>query len=420
MRTIVQKLGLILIFGLLVAVVGLISVNAQFSDFDKKAIDSEFEWLPEFTDTLCDVSSGSTIVVGNNNAERAYNFFRIKGLTAIQSAAILGNLHVESGLDPTIKEGGEHFSTIAEIQSGGYGLAQWTHPSRKEKWIAFTESRGWADQIATLLPQLEWIWEEWASHPDYGREEFFSANENDLRQLTWIFNSYYERPGSIEGHYATTVQPTSGSALDSHNARYDAAQAYLETFGDNIVSERSSSICVTGADNADFSTSGLRVDGSPPWVGTYLGQCRTSGTTNCSSGFTAGARALEDFVLDTWSPPVTGVGGFCCRPIRGESSLTSVHGTGRALDIYIDATDPAELQVGNQIRNWMISHSLDAGIQRVIWNRHSWVADRDGWVDYCRGGCTDEGGGRSPHEDHLHVEINNDAANMILPWYQGR
>jgi len=387
-------------------------VNAQFDDFDKRAIDSGFEWLPESGDPLCDLYGSSISIVGNSNAEKAYNYFRTQGLTPTQAAAILGNLYVESRVDPTMVQGFTHFSTADEITNGGggYGLAQWTHPTRKEQWIQFTTDKGWIDEIATLSPQLEWLWYEWGSHPNYGRQEFLDADGNDLRQLTWVFSSYYERPGAIEGHYATLTQPTSGDAVRSLNERDRAAQGFLDAYGENAVAGGSSNICVTGTENVDFSASGLRVDRSPPW----------DDGANCTGSFSEGANKLKEFVLDTWSPPVTGVGGYNCRTIVGNSSLTSIHGTGRAIDIFINATDPEGLAVGNQIRNWMISHSLDAGIQRVIWNRYSWVADRDGWVDYCKGGCTDEGGSKNPHEDHLHVEINNDAANMQLPWYEGR
>ncbi|HSO33774.1 MAG TPA: phage tail tip lysozyme, partial [Labilithrix sp.] len=54
------------------------------------------------------------------NEQPAFDYFRARGLTGEQSAGIVGNLDVESGLDPTI------------VQKGGpgRGIAQWSAGAR--------------------------------------------------------------------------------------------------------------------------------------------------------------------------------------------------------------------------------------------------------------------------------------------------
>lgn len=122
---------------------------------------------------------------------------------------------------------------------------------------------------------------------------------------------------------------------------------------------------------------------------------------DCTGGFTDGGQSLSKFVMGKFSPPVTSVGGYSCRANTAAPTI-SIHGLGRALDIMIDGTTPGGLETGNKIRNFMINNSTALGVQRVIWDRHIWSADQDGWRVY---------DGPNPHIDHLHVEINEKAAS---------
>ena len=63
------------------------------------------------------------------NEQPAFDYFRTKGLTGEQSAGIVGNLDVESGLDPTV------------VQKGGpgRGIAQWSAGAR---WDTTSGERG--------------------------------------------------------------------------------------------------------------------------------------------------------------------------------------------------------------------------------------------------------------------------------------
>jgi hypothetical protein len=134
----------------------------------------------------------------------------------------------------------------------------------------------------------------------------------------------------------------------------------------------------------------IKIDDPPP---------TPHSTSNCTGGFTVGSQSLSTYISGRWSPPVTSIGGYDCRPmVCGSGSCpTSVHGLGRALDIMVDGTTPNGLQTGDQIRNWLYHNAERLGIQRIIWNRGIWQANRDGWNTYT---------GPYPHTDHLHIEVN--------------
>lgn len=120
----------------------------------------------------------------------------------------------------------------------------------------------------------------------------------------------------------------------------------------------------------------------------------------CTGGFTVGAQSLSADIKKKWSSIKT-IGGYACRANTADPSSLSVHAVGRALDIMVDGTKPAGLKTGNEIKNYLINNSKALGVQRVIWNRHIWSANQDGWRDYS---------GPSPHIDHVHAEINLEAS----------
>ena len=74
------------------------------------------------------VSEGSGPERSGDNPEKAFNYFKGKGLTDIQAAAIVANLIAESGVKPKSNQGGG---------GPGRGIAQWTASERwatLEKW----------------------------------------------------------------------------------------------------------------------------------------------------------------------------------------------------------------------------------------------------------------------------------------------
>lgn len=112
---------------------------------------------------------------GNTAEEKIWNFLIEKGLSPAGAAGLMGNLYAESGLNPRNlqnsferKLGYTDDSYTAAVDDGsyggfvrdsaGYGLAQWTYWSRKEKLIIFVRSRKCS--VGDLEAQLAFLMEE--------------------------------------------------------------------------------------------------------------------------------------------------------------------------------------------------------------------------------------------------------------------
>ena len=104
-----------------------------------------------------------------------WNFLKKKGLSDWGTAGLMGNLYAESGLKPTNlqntyekKLGLSDEDYTAQVDSGiyhdfvhdraGYGLAQWTFWSRKQKLLAFARNKG--TSIGDLEMQMNFLWKE--------------------------------------------------------------------------------------------------------------------------------------------------------------------------------------------------------------------------------------------------------------------
>lgn len=116
-------------------------------------------------------NTNTSALRGSSNAEKIWNYFRGKGLTAAGTAGLMGNLDAESGLRPNnledIREGKLGSDTVytSRVDSGayknfttdnaGYGLAQWTVSDRKSPLYQYKTSRG--TSIGDLGMQLDYL-----------------------------------------------------------------------------------------------------------------------------------------------------------------------------------------------------------------------------------------------------------------------
>ena len=146
---------------------------------------------------------------------------------------------------------------------------------------------------------------------------------------------------------------------------------------------------------------------------TYTGAGPWTGTSACSGSLTAGAGTLRDWLMVAF-PQITSIGGYSCRHINGDSTQTSVHATGRALDIFIPLhAGDADNDLGDPLANWLIEHAEEIGIQFIIWDRWTWGAHR------ADGDKSRSYGGAHPHHDHLHVELSVQAGDEGTAWFSG-
>lgn len=110
-----------------------------------------------------------------DNAKNTWDFLKEKGLNDFAVAGLMGNLRAESALNPKNLQssyekrlGFTDESYTAAVDNGsydnfvkdkaGYGLAQWTHWSRKENLLNYAKSQN--ASIGDLHMQLEFLWKE--------------------------------------------------------------------------------------------------------------------------------------------------------------------------------------------------------------------------------------------------------------------
>jgi len=125
-------------------------------------------------------------VIGNSNAERAFNYFIEYGFTPQQAAGIVGNLMQESGpsLDTSIEAAGSEQS---------YGIAQWNAATdRFDNLRSFASDLGrpWTD----LSVQLRFITHELETNSGYGMAELRASTT--IEQAMLAFQDRFERCGT--------------------------------------------------------------------------------------------------------------------------------------------------------------------------------------------------------------------------------
>ena len=156
---------------------------------------------------------------------------------------------------------------------------------------------------------------------------------------------------------------------------------------------------VRSAGAAEF----IAYEGPPAW----------DGGAHCGGRLLDGTRELGDFLKQQFPGRVSSYGGYDCRPNTANASETSVHGTGRALDVFIPmAGGDADNTKGDEVANWLIVNAQAIGVQYIIWDHADWSGAHGGdkMGNY---------GGPIPHIDHIHVEINHAGAARTTPWFHG-
>jgi len=138
----------------------------------------------------------STAQAATNNDQIAFDYFVNKGLTKVQSAAIVGNLNQESGvpINPYAVQSGGAGRGIAQWSAGG----RWnSDPKDNMVWYASLSGRSaWS-----LNAQLDFVWYELRTFSRYGLA--------DLRASTTVESAVLAFQNKFEGcgtcHYSTRV-----------------------------------------------------------------------------------------------------------------------------------------------------------------------------------------------------------------------
>lgn len=154
---------------------------------------------------------------GNSNEEKIWFYFRNLGYSEVATAAAMGNLSVESGLEPQRVQGTalgsqDSIDYTNKVDSGkisrndfvhhgpgggGYGLAQWTSSGRKDNLYSFKKKE--KTSIGDLQMQLGYLMTEidgtgWSSS-SYKNTWKNAKKSSDLNISTTAFCNGFERPG---------------------------------------------------------------------------------------------------------------------------------------------------------------------------------------------------------------------------------
>lgn len=142
----------------------------------------------------------------------------------------------------------------------------------------------------------------------------------------------------------------------------------------------------------------LRYDGAPAW----------RGAAACSGKLRVGTHKLGTFLAAKFAV-IASIGGYVCRRNTADGARMSVHGTGRAMDVFIPRIEgQADNTKGDDVANWLVEHAGEIGIQLVIWDRSVWRGNGTNDAPY---------GGPHAHDDHIHVELTEKAGNAMTPWF---
>lgn len=149
-------------------------------------------------------------------AKAIWQYFRNKGLSEAGTAALMGNLYAESGLNPRLLEKGKLaymttdtynealdngtylYSNYTNMRdsfahdSAGYGLAQWTYYSRKQALFDYAQQRG--TSLSDLNMQLDFLWQELTR--SYPTVVSALRSATSVKTASDIVLTQYERPAN--------------------------------------------------------------------------------------------------------------------------------------------------------------------------------------------------------------------------------
>jgi len=154
------------------------------------------------------------------NDQPAFDYFLGKGLTSFQAAGIVGNLDQESGVDPTAVESGGPGRGIAQWSVGG----RWdTDTNDNATWYASMEGQS----VDSLQLQLDFIWYELMTFPDYGLAALQATT--NITDATVTFETDFEGCGTCDQSqriaYAENVLSAFGSDAVDGGVKSDAGGA---------------------------------------------------------------------------------------------------------------------------------------------------------------------------------------------------
>jgi hypothetical protein len=213
-------------------------------------------------------TSCTTTLVGSNEAEQAWNYFKSKGLSDIQTAAILGNFKEESGINPKAVQGNPPYESDTVVPGRGYGIAQWTDRGRQLNLISFAAST--KRPVSSLDLQLDFAYREMTDTSPNDIWDTLKTIDN-IRDATLYFHKAFERSADDEKKRLERVR-----AAIRFNNLYGADKLADPEPGEPICDAGPGQACTTGSILGWQLTGECRMvsydQGDPRWANLAYGR----------------------------------------------------------------------------------------------------------------------------------------------------
>lgn len=148
--------------------------------------------------------AAATLLEGSDNEQKVWNYLAGKGLKPHQIAAFMGNMMAEAHFEPRLTEYAfsdpPHLSDTvpADVNSKGqpgYGIIQWTAPSRKQGLRDFAAEQ--QKSTGDLGLQLDFMWKELNSRTFKDTLDFVMASTT-VESATDYICRHFEVPSGID------------------------------------------------------------------------------------------------------------------------------------------------------------------------------------------------------------------------------
>lgn len=337
-----------------------------------------------------------------SNAQIIWEYFKNKNLNDYAIAGIMGNLYAESALRPTnlqnnfekkIKLSDEEYTKQVDNgtymnfvnDSAGYGLAQWTFYTRKEKLLSFAKKQH--KSIGDLLMQLDFLWQELSTN--YKASTLVPLKgAKTVQEASNIFLTQFERPAD------------QSDDVKLHRGEY--AKKYYTQFSTSITSEIKNEQTTSSLENIKFSNSELaELISISPNRTINRNHIIDTITIHCLVGQATLEDALEWFARPTTQASCNyiidkdGRIGLCCEEKDRSWCSSSASNDHRAITIEVasDKIYPyavndiayeslikllADICVRNNIKElkWQANKNLVGQIDKQNMTVHKWFANK--------------------------------------------
>lgn len=273
-------------------------------------------------------------LIGANNAEKIWNFLINKINNPYGVAGLMGNLDCESGLKPNNLEDGcavknslsdENYTQNVDIgvyknfvnDGFGYGLAQWTWPSRKEGLLNFAKER--KTSIGDLETQLLFLFNE------------LESNFKPVLNFLKLSSSVVEASNFVLVNFEKPIYQTSGVKL----YRAQCGQRFYDRFSCDLGGKIKMGYITTQKGKStkvskDFDSKEF--------------DCHGNG---CCSTTVINQKLVEyvQKIRDHFNSPITVTSGYRCKTHNAKvgGATGSRHSLGDAADIVVQGHTPAEV-----------------------------------------------------------------------------